>query len=73
MNRPCQAQNSRMARTSYLNGDQSYPDRVILRLGSDTPKRIAVVGSAIALSAPVTAFLCSKETPGATILKAFDQ
>lgn len=55
------------------HGDQSFPDHVILRLGSDAPKRIAVVGSATALSAPMTAFFCSKETPGATILKAFDQ
>ena len=55
------------------HGDQSYPDRLILRLGPDAPKGIAVVGSATALSAPMTAFLCSQETPGATILKAFDQ
>lgn len=55
------------------HGDQSYPDRLIWRLGHDAPKGIAVLGSATALSAPMTAFLCSKETPGATILKAFDQ
>ena len=55
------------------HGDQSYPDRLVVRLGAEAPKRIAVVGSATALSAPMTAFLCSKETPGATILKAFDQ
>jgi len=55
------------------HGDQSYPDRLILRLGPDAPKRIVLGGSTIALSVPMTAFLCSKETPGATILKAFDQ
>jgi predicted Rossmann fold nucleotide-binding protein DprA/Smf involved in DNA uptake len=54
-------------------GDQCYPARLILRLGPDAPKGIAVVGSATALFAPMTALLCSKETPGATILKAFDQ
>lgn len=54
-------------------GDQSYPDRLVVRLGTEAPKRIAVVGTATALSAPMTAFMCSKETPGATILKAFDQ
>lgn len=53
--------------------DRSYPDRLVVRLGAEAPKHIAVVGSATALSAPMTAFLCSKETPGATILKAFDQ
>jgi hypothetical protein len=55
------------------HGDLSYPDRLISRLGPDAPKGITVVGSATALSAPMTAFLCSKETPGATILKAFNQ
>lgn len=55
------------------HGDQTYPDRLVVRLGAEAPKHIAVVGSATALSAPMTAFLCSKETPGATILKAFDQ
>lgn len=55
------------------HGDQSYPDRLVVRLGADAPKRIAVIGSITAFSAPMTALLCSKETPGATILKAFDQ
>lgn len=55
------------------HGDRSYPDRLIVRLGAEAPKRISIIGSAAALSAPMTAFLCSKETPGATILKAFDQ
>lgn len=54
-------------------GEQSYPDHLISRLGPDTPKSIAIAGSTAALSAPMTAFLCSRETPGATILKAFDQ
>lgn len=53
--------------------DQTYPDRLVARLGAEAPERIAVVGSFTALSAPMTAFLCSQETPGATILKALDQ
>ena len=55
------------------HGDRSYPDHLIRRLGADAPKTISVVGAPTPLSAPMTAFLCSKETPGATILKAFDQ
>lgn len=54
-------------------GDRTYPDRLILRLGENAPKSIIVVGSPAPLSSPLTAFLCSKDTPGATILKAFDQ
>jgi hypothetical protein len=34
-------------------GDQCYPDRMILRPGPDAPKGIAVVGSAAALFAPM--------------------
>lgn len=58
---------------SFAQGDRAYPDRLIRRLGADAPRSITVVGSAAPLSSPMTAFLCSKETPGATILKAFDQ
>lgn len=54
-------------------GDRTYPDLLIRRLGANSPKSISVVGASKPLSAPMTAFLCSKETPGATILKAFDQ
>lgn len=54
-------------------GGRTYPDLLIQRLGADAPKSISVVGSPTLLSTPMTAFLCSKETPGATILKAFDQ
>jgi|SRR5665213_1714211 len=50
-----------------------YPNRLIPRLKSDAPKIINVAGSPSTLTKPMTAFLCSKETPGATILKAFDQ
>ena len=53
--------------------DRTYPDRLIRRLGAHAPKTISIVGAPTLLSAPMTAFLCSKETPGATILKAFDQ
>jgi predicted Rossmann fold nucleotide-binding protein DprA/Smf involved in DNA uptake len=54
-------------------GDRTYPDRLIRRLGADAPKTISFVGAPTPLSSAMTAFLCSKETPGATILKAFDQ
>jgi len=54
-------------------GDAAYPNRLSDRLGTDTPLFITVVGSAVPLSGQLTAFLCSKEAPGATILKAFDQ
>jgi predicted Rossmann fold nucleotide-binding protein DprA/Smf involved in DNA uptake len=56
-----------------FQSDPAFPERLIRRLGIDAPKIISVVGSPAPLSAPMTAFLCSKETPGATILKAFDQ
>ncbi len=54
-------------------GDQCYPGRLIHRLGAEAPKTISIIGPPASLSAQMTAFLCSKETPGATILKAFDQ
>jgi predicted Rossmann fold nucleotide-binding protein DprA/Smf involved in DNA uptake len=54
-------------------GDAAYPSRLSTRLGADAPLSITVVGSAVPLSGQLTAFLCSKETPGGTILKAFDQ
>jgi hypothetical protein len=50
-----------------------YPNRLIRRLGPDAPESIIAWGSLASLSVPMAAFLCSKETPGATILKAFDQ
>lgn len=58
---------------SISEGDRGYPDRLISRLGANAPVVVTIVGSHLALSEPMTAFLCSKETPGATILKAFDQ
>lgn len=58
---------------SISQGDRAYPDGLIRRLGADAPKTVTVAGSPAPLSSPMTAFLCSKETPGATILKAFDQ
>ena len=58
---------------SLSQGNRNYPDRLISRLGADAPKSVAVLGSLAPLSAPMTAFLCSQQTPGATILKAFDQ
>lgn len=58
---------------TFSQGDGNYPDRLIRRLGVNAPVAVTIAGSPIALSGPMTAFFCSKETPGATILKAFDQ
>ena len=54
-------------------GELAYPARLIQRLGAEAPKALAFVGVAAPIFSPMTAFLCSKEAPGATILKAFDQ
>lgn len=63
-----------MIQTKLISqGDADYPSQITQRLKSDAPKVISVAGSAAILTTPMTAFLCSKETPGATILKAFDQ
>ncbi|RWO38189.1 MAG: hypothetical protein EOS11_25245 [Mesorhizobium sp.] len=53
--------------------DQAYPDRLLRRLDANAPKSITIAGSPTPLSGPMTAFLCSQKTPGATILKSFDQ
>lgn len=53
--------------------EAGYPERLIARLGGDAPQSITIIGTPAPLTGPTTAFLCSKETPGATILKAFDQ
>ncbi len=53
--------------------DAAYPSRLTARLGADAPPLIYIIGSAVPISGKLTAFLCSKEAPGATILKAFDQ
>jgi hypothetical protein len=55
------------------NGSPGYPDRLIERLGSAAPQSVSIIGSHAPLRGPIIAFLCSKEAPGATILKAFDQ
>lgn len=54
-------------------GSSGYPSCLFGRMGGDAPAIIAVRGDASRLLLPMTAFLCSRETPGATILKAFDQ
>jgi predicted Rossmann fold nucleotide-binding protein DprA/Smf involved in DNA uptake len=61
------------ATQAIVQDDSDYPDRLVSRLGIEAPKIITVVGPAASLSMPLMAFFCSKETPGATILKAFDQ
>lgn len=55
------------------HGEDRYPDRLLRRLGTSAPHTITIIGSPAWLESPLTAFLCSKEAPGATILKAFDQ
>ncbi|MCW5725613.1 MAG: DNA-processing protein DprA [Maricaulaceae bacterium] len=55
------------------HGEDRYPDRLLRRLGTSAPHTITIIGSPAWLECPLTAFLCSKEAPGATILKAFDQ
>ena len=62
-----------LAHQSLSHGDLGYPDRLVRWLGVDAPKTVSVVGALAPLSASMSAFLCSKEAPGATILKAFDQ
>jgi len=54
-------------------GGTKYPARLSDRLGLGAPETLSVLGPAEVLLMPVTAFLCSKETPGSTILRAFDQ
>jgi hypothetical protein len=54
-------------------GKRGYPGRLPQRLGTDAPATIAIIGPSAPLSDSLTAFLCSKEAPGSTILKAFDQ
>jgi len=54
-------------------GDVVYPPRLTLRLGTTAPATISLIGNGAVLHSAMEAFLCSKETPGATILKAFDQ
>jgi predicted Rossmann fold nucleotide-binding protein DprA/Smf involved in DNA uptake len=51
----------------------AYAALLIERLAANAPRALSVIGSSEPLYGPMTAFLCSKEAPGATILKAFDQ
>jgi predicted Rossmann fold nucleotide-binding protein DprA/Smf involved in DNA uptake len=54
-------------------GKRGYPGQLEQRLGADAPATLTIIGPAAPLSGPLTALLCSKQAPGATILKAFDQ
>jgi predicted Rossmann fold nucleotide-binding protein DprA/Smf involved in DNA uptake len=56
-----------------LKGSPTYPDRLIERLGAHAPQSFYIIGSNAPLVGSLTAFMCSKDTPGTTILKAFDQ
>jgi predicted Rossmann fold nucleotide-binding protein DprA/Smf involved in DNA uptake len=66
------AERSDSSRT-IARGAQGYPGRLLQRLGADAPTTIAIVGPSAPISDSLTALLCSKEAPGGTILKAFDQ
>lgn len=54
-------------------GDAAYPPNLTRRLGTTVPATISIIGNVAVRKGAMEAFLCSKETPGATILKAFDQ
>lgn len=54
-------------------GDAAYPQRLSTRLGPSAPATLFIIGDPAPLQGSMTGFFCSKETPGATILKAFDQ
>lgn len=54
-------------------GEAAYPQSLTRRLGPTAPATVSVIGNVAVLQSSMEAFLCSKETPGATILKAFDQ
>ena len=54
-------------------GDAAYPQRLTTRLGPSAPATLFIIGDPAPLQGSMTGFFCSKETPGATILKAFDQ
>ena len=54
-------------------GDAAYPQRLTTRLGPAAPATLFIIGDPAPLQGSMTGFFCSKETPGATILKAFDQ
>ena len=49
------------------------PARLSHRLGAAAPESLCHVGAPPPLPSPLIAFLCSKESPGSTILKTFDQ
>lgn len=54
-------------------GHPAYPALLIHRLGESAPQSITAVGPPASLSLPMTALLCSRDTPGGAILKVFDQ
>jgi predicted Rossmann fold nucleotide-binding protein DprA/Smf involved in DNA uptake len=58
---------------AIARGKQGYPGRLLQRLGADAPTTITIVGPPAPISGSSTALLCSREAPGGTILKAFDQ
>jgi len=60
-------------RSSTLVAEEALLSRLIERLGEVAPSTITIVGPSAPLSGSLKALLCSKEAPGGTILKAFDQ
>ena len=67
------AANQRQTIRVLQQGDAAYPPSLTLRLGTNAPATVSIIGNVAVLQGSMEAFLCSKETPGATILKAFDQ
>lgn len=53
--------------------DEAPPPQLLDRLGADAPAGFQRVGAMLPRATALTAFLCSQETPGATILKALGQ
>ncbi len=58
---------------AIARGEHGYPGRLLRRLGADAPPTLTMVGAPEPLLGSLTALLCSKEAPGGTILRAFDQ
>jgi predicted Rossmann fold nucleotide-binding protein DprA/Smf involved in DNA uptake len=62
-----------LAPTPVFRGSAQYPTTLARRCGNSAPEAIAIFGSSTPLSGCLIGLFCSRETPGATILKALDQ
>lgn len=61
-----------MSPLQITSSDESFPPRLIARLGDDAPQALHVAGHPDALAGHLTAFFCSAQTPGSAILRAHD-